>query len=134
MVGGVFVFFGASRERSAERLTQIADWPENGLQSYTNIKGWLDTSLKHIATVLQAPRVLMFWEIAQEPYWFSALFSEGECRHDRLSDSTFGKLVCLRARSASLCHRNCGIARMPNFEGHHTVSRAASTMKHSNSI
>ena len=55
MVGGVFVFFGASRERSTERLTQIADWPENRLQSYTNINGhWLDTSLEHIATVLQA--------------------------------------------------------------------------------
>ena len=94
MVGGVFVFFGASRERSTERLTQIADWPENRLQSYTNINGqWLDTSLDHIATVLQAPRVLVVWEIAQEPYWFSALFSEGECRHDRTIAT--GNLVCL---------------------------------------
>ena len=84
MVGGVFVFFGASRERSTERLTQIADWPKNTLQSYTNINGhWLDMSLHHIATVLQAPRVLVLWEIAQEPYWFSALFANGECRHDR---------------------------------------------------
>jgi len=84
MVGGVFVFFGASRERSAERLTQIADWPKSRLRSYTNInEHWLDTSLNHIATVLQAPRVLVLWEIAQEPYWFSALFADGECRHDR---------------------------------------------------
>ena len=94
MVGGVFVFFGASRERSTERLTQIADWPKNRLQSYTNINGhWLDTSLDHIATVLQAPRVLVVWEIAQEPYWFSALFSEGECRHDRTIAT--GSLVCV---------------------------------------
>ena len=94
MVGGVFVFFGASRERSTERLTQIADWPKNRLQSYTNINGhWLDTSLDHIATVLQAPRVLVVWEIAQEPYWFSALFSEGECRHDRTIAT--GNLVCV---------------------------------------
>src|SRR5262249_2447274 len=75
MVGGVFVFFGVSRERSAERLAQIADWPNNTLQSYTNIdERWLDSSLRHVATVLQAPRVLVVWEVAQEPYCFSTIF------------------------------------------------------------
>ena len=84
MVGGVFVFFGVSRERSAERLAQIADWPNNTLQSYTNIdERWLDSSLNHVATVLQAPRVLVLWEIAQEPYYFSAMFADGRCQHDR---------------------------------------------------
>jgi signal transduction histidine kinase len=84
IVGGVFVFFGVSRERSAERLAQIADWPNNTLQSYTNIdERWLDSSLSHVATVLQAPRVLVLWEIAQEPYYFSAMFADGRCQHDR---------------------------------------------------
>ena len=78
----MFVFFGVSRERSAERLTQIADWPNNRLQSYTDIDDhhWLDASLSHIATVLQVPRVLVLWEIAQEPYCFSALFADGKCQ------------------------------------------------------
>src|SRR5262249_26033296 len=58
MIGGVFVFFGVSRDRSAKRLTQIADWPNIELQSYTDIN-WLDVSLKHVATVLEAPRVVV---------------------------------------------------------------------------
>ena len=94
IVGGVFVFFGVSRERSAERLTQIADWPNNRLRSYTDIDDhWLDASLNHIATVLQAPRVLVLWEIAQEPYCFSAMFADGRCQHDRTTAGTFGSLV-----------------------------------------
>src|SRR5262249_30601650 len=94
MVGGVFVFFGASRERSTERLTQIADWPDNKMRSYTNVnEGWLDSSLHHIATVLQAPRVLVLWEIAQEPYCFSALFADGGCQHNRTMADTSGSWV-----------------------------------------
>jgi signal transduction histidine kinase len=94
MVGGVFIFFGASRERSAERLTQIADWPNNKLRSYTNIdEHWLDASLDHIVTVLQAPRVLVLWEIAQEPYNFLALFADGKCQHDRTMSDTPSSLV-----------------------------------------
>jgi signal transduction histidine kinase len=92
MVGGVFVFFGVSRERATERLTQIASWPNIRLQSYTDI-AWLDVSLNHIATVLQAPRVLVLWETTQEPYWFSALFADAKCRHDRTSTNDFAKLV-----------------------------------------
>jgi signal transduction histidine kinase len=94
MVGGVFVFFGVSRERSAERLAQIADWPNNTLRSYTNIdERWLDASLHHIATVFQAPRVLVLWEIAQEPYCFSTMFADGNSRHDRTMADTSGGLV-----------------------------------------
>jgi signal transduction histidine kinase len=94
IVGGVFVFFGVSRERSAERLTQIANWPNNRLQSYANVDDrWLDASLNHIATVFQAPRVLLLWEIEQEPYCFSALLENGKCQKDRASSSAFDSLV-----------------------------------------
>ena len=102
IVGGVFVFFGVSRERSAERLTQIADWPNNRLQSYTDIDDhWLDASLSHIATVLQVPRVLVLWEIAQEPYCFSALFADGKCQQDRTIANAFGSLVSVELEGAA---------------------------------
>jgi signal transduction histidine kinase len=94
IVGGVFVFFGVSRERSAESLTQIANWPNNRLQSYANVDDhWLDASLNHIATVFQAPRVLALWEIGQEPYWFLALFANGKCQKERTGSSAFDGLV-----------------------------------------
>ena len=94
VVGGVFVFFGVSRERSAERLTQIAAWPSSRLQSYTDIdEHWLDASLIHIANVLRVPRVLVLWEIAQEPYSFTAHFNNGQCEQNREIAKRFGNLV-----------------------------------------
>jgi signal transduction histidine kinase len=94
IVGGVFVFFGVSRERSAESLTQIANWPNNRLQSYASVDDrWLDASLNHIATVFQAPRVLLLWEITQEPYCFSALLTSTGCQKERTTPTAFDGLV-----------------------------------------
>jgi signal transduction histidine kinase len=94
IVGGVFVFFGVSRERSAESLTQIANWPNNRLQSYANVDdNWLDASLNHIATVFQVPRVLVIWDIGQEPYCFSTLFVNGKCQKARAASSASDGLV-----------------------------------------
>jgi signal transduction histidine kinase len=100
IVGGVFVFFGVSRERSAERLTQIANWPNNRLQSYANVDDrWLDASLNHIATVFQAPRVLLLWEITQEPYCFSALLTSAGCDKERTTTTAFDSLVSAEIKS-----------------------------------
>src|SRR6185437_7230356 len=56
IIGGMFAFFGAGRERSADRLNQIAVWPSNRAQSYTDTdNNWLDASLSHVATVLEVP-------------------------------------------------------------------------------
>ena len=95
IIGGMFVFFGVSRERSADHLTQIANWPNNRLQLYSDIEDhhWLDASLRHIAAALEVPRVLVLWEIVQEPYCFSALFADGKCQQDRTTANAFGNLV-----------------------------------------
>jgi len=94
VVGGMFAFFGASRERSRDRLTELAAWPSSVAPTSADADNQrLDDSLNHIATVLQVPRVLVLWEIAQEPYWFAALFANGECRQERLPANAFGNLV-----------------------------------------
>lgn len=94
MIGGMFAFFGVSRERSAERLTQIAAWPSTRAQSYTDIDDhWLDASLGHIATVLRVSRVLVLWEIAQEPYICIALFADGKCKKELANANFFRNLV-----------------------------------------
>ena len=93
-IGGMFAFFGLSRERSAERLSQIASWPKIKAHSYNiNEDRWLDSTLTHIANVLRAPRVLVLWEIAQEPYTCMALFVDGKCKLDRITDHFFHDLV-----------------------------------------
>jgi signal transduction histidine kinase len=94
MIGGMFAFFGVGRERSANLLNQIAAWPSVRAQSYINIDhSWLDASLAHIATVLQVPRLLIVWEIAQEPYSFMAFFADGKCQQDRMTDNILDNLV-----------------------------------------
>jgi signal transduction histidine kinase len=94
VVGGVFVFFGVSRDRSAERLSQIASWPSAKPNSFIDIdEHWLDASLIHIATVLRTPRVLVTWQIAQEPYSFTTHFANGQCRQDREIAKSFEHLV-----------------------------------------
>jgi signal transduction histidine kinase len=94
MMGGVFVFFGVSRERSSETLTQIAHWPDGGLQRHIHADDYrLDASLKHVAAVLQVPRVLVLWEIAQEPYCFFALLANGKCHEERTTDGAINSFV-----------------------------------------
>jgi signal transduction histidine kinase len=84
VIGGVFVFFGISREHSAKRLNQIAAWPSIRMQNYNEIEHhWLDGSLIHIANVFEARRVLVVWEILQEPYNFAICYSDGKCQQDR---------------------------------------------------
>jgi signal transduction histidine kinase len=107
IVGGVFVFFGVSRERSAESLTQIANWPNNRLQSYANVDDrWLDASLNHIATVFQAPRVLLLWEITQEPYCFSALLTSTGCQKERTTTTAFDGLVSAEIEGLAFAAEN----------------------------
>lgn len=94
MIGGMFAFFGAGRERSSDRLNQIAAWPSINVQSYTGIdEHWLDASLAHIATVLQVPRVLIVWELSQEPYALMTLFANGKCQQDHGTADTLGSLL-----------------------------------------
>jgi signal transduction histidine kinase len=109
IIGGMFVFFGASRERNADHLTQIANWPNNRRQLYSDIEArWLDTSLRHIAAALQVPRVLVLWEIAQEPYCFSALFADGKCEHDRTTANAFGTLVSANLEGLAFAREAAG--------------------------
>ena len=99
MIGGMFAFFGVSREHSAERLSQIAAWPRFRTRPYTDISAhWLDASLTHIATVLAVPRVLIVWEISEEPYTFFSLLADGKCRQDRSATDILGNLVSVELK------------------------------------
>ena len=94
IMGGVFAFFGVGRERSANRLNQIASWPKTGAQLYAYPDDhWLTSSLAHIAATLQVPRIFIVWEIVPEPYLFTTFFAEGKCQHDRIAAGIFDNLV-----------------------------------------
>jgi signal transduction histidine kinase len=109
IVGGMFAFFGAGRERSADRLNQIAAWPSTRAQSYTDIDNhWLDASLTHIATVLRVPRILLLWEIAQEPYLYIALFADGKCQQDRATAINLDNLVSVELEDITFASEAVG--------------------------
>src|SRR3974390_3439950 len=94
IMGGVFAFFGVGRERSANRLNQLASWPKTSVQVYAYPDDhWLTSSLTHIAATLQVPRIFIVWEIVPEPYLFTTFFAEGKSRHDRVAAGTFDNLV-----------------------------------------
>ncbi len=102
IIGGMFALFGASRQRSLERLNQIAAWPSISRQPYTDLDDhWLDDSLAHIARVMQVPRVLIVWEFAQERYAGAVLFADGKCKQDRNDASHFHKLVAAELEEAT---------------------------------
>ena len=91
VIGGMFTFFGASRERSQARLAELAAWPPPA----TNASGGLDafplyTALTHVAGVLLVPRVLVLWEQSDEPFLHIALWADGRCRQDQRSVDAFG--------------------------------------------
>lgn len=119
IIGGMFVFFGASRERSADHLTQIANWPNNRLQLYSDNDDhrWLNASLRHIAGALQVPRVLVLWEIVQEPYCFSALFADGKCQQDRTAANAFGDLVSADLESIAFAAEAVGTNECLTLKG-----------------
>lgn len=94
IVGGVFVLFGANREKNEERLAQLAVWPGVQIQSDSGFHApALDASLTHIATVLQVPRVLVLWEIDEEPFGFESFLAEGKCRQVTITADVISSLV-----------------------------------------
>ncbi len=118
VIGGMFAFFGASRERSSERFTQLAAWPSTKTTTMTDIgKHWLDVSLAHIATVLRVPRVLVIWEVAQEPYFFTALFADGKCVQNRNPTNAFGNLMAAEIADATFACDDVRSKEYFNSEG-----------------
>ena len=102
IVGGMFAFFGVGRERSGDRLDQIATWRSLRAKSLSEIHdGWLDASLAHVASVMQIPRLLVVWEIAQEPFVFTVLFENGKSEYDRTPADAFGNLVSVDLQDAT---------------------------------
>lgn len=84
-VGGVFMFFGAWRESSEKRLAQIAAWPENSMEPHSKDGDrWLTGSMSHLSEVFHTPRVAILWEVAQEPYYFLAIYFDHELRKERV--------------------------------------------------
>jgi signal transduction histidine kinase len=93
VVGGMFAFFGAARERNQRCLVELAAWPRAIGEMTLNHSIPLDAPLAHIATVLQVPRVLTLWTLSDEPFLHVALWASGKYQYDRKPAAAFGDWI-----------------------------------------
>jgi signal transduction histidine kinase len=113
VIGGMFTFFGASRERSQERLAELAAWPPAATNASGGLDAFpLDTALSHVARVLQVPRVLVLWEQSDEPFLHIALWADGRCHQkqqsvDASGDWTAPDLTTMAFASADVSSKQC---------------------------
>jgi signal transduction histidine kinase len=92
IIGGMFTFFGASREQSQMRLAQLAGWPAPPTNVRADLTAFpLDAALSHVASVLHASRILLLWEQSEEPFLHIALFANGRSYQDQRPADAFGK-------------------------------------------
>jgi signal transduction histidine kinase len=89
--GAMLAYLGAHRERGGRRFAKLAAWPQ--IQPGESKIDLLERSLSHVADVMQAPRVLVIWDEADEPYRQMALWEGGQVRYSREDSTLFGDLV-----------------------------------------
>jgi hypothetical protein len=70
---------------------ELAAWPGPTADEAGALAGFpLESALRHVANILQVPRVLALWGLSDEPFLYIVLWENGGCRQDRKSMSEFG--------------------------------------------
>lgn len=88
--GMMLAYLGAHRERSRRRFEQLASWPT--LTQRAGASPAPLEALGHIAMMLQAPRVLLVWEEAEEPVRQICLWDGGRVEREQVSPDVYGPL------------------------------------------
>lgn len=87
VAAGMLGYFGASRDRSRQRLARLADWPSDSVTSDRIL--WLKSIIQHAAEVLGDPRLLIVWEDQEEPMGSVGYWSEGALKLFDIADEAF---------------------------------------------
>jgi signal transduction histidine kinase len=99
MAGAMLAYSSAVRERRREQLTRLTQWP--GPDPAQTQSPSLANMLAHCAAAIEAPRVLVLWEEAEEPFVNVAIWQRGEYAHTREMAGAFGNFV--RSRQQAGC-------------------------------
>src|SRR5262249_31277760 len=89
VAGGMLAYVSTFYRRSRERFAGLAPWRKAGEVGIPSIQ----QLLAHSAIVLEAPRILVIWEEAEEPYVNLTFWREGTFQETRRAAGTFGSLV-----------------------------------------
>ncbi|WP_207541311.1 sensor histidine kinase [Sabulicella rubraurantiaca] len=100
VIGAMLGYVGAYRERSTRRLAQLVAWPGPQPMAFHEHASPnlgpppIAPALAHAASLLCTPRVLVIWEIAEEPSRHVALWTaEDGLLYSREHAGRFGTLV-----------------------------------------
>jgi signal transduction histidine kinase len=118
VVGGMFAFFGASQETSRRRLAELAAWP-NSATKEAELRGRfsLDTILNHVAGILGCPRVLLLWELTDEPFLNITLWADGHYQQDRKPVDAFGDWTAAELQSMAYASTDVNSGKCSTFGG-----------------
>jgi signal transduction histidine kinase len=89
--GALLAYVGAIQERSRTRFAKLATWPI--IQPTVSSGAPADATLVHAAEVMRAPRVLLIWEQADEPYRHVSILADRKVYRSRERSDLFGLLV-----------------------------------------
>jgi signal transduction histidine kinase len=93
VAGAMLAYSSAVRERRREQLARLTEWP--GPEPSQIRRPNLASLLAHCARALEAPRVLVLWEEAEEPFISIAMWRGGEYNHARQMAGSYGNFVRL---------------------------------------
>jgi signal transduction histidine kinase len=85
VVGALLAYVNASNERSRKRFERLAQ--------PVPLASPIEQILAHAALILEAPRILVVWEEAEEPYVYWSYLRNGYYQEGRESAGKFGNLV-----------------------------------------
>jgi signal transduction histidine kinase len=92
----------ALKERGRRQLAKLAAWP--GPDHDQDLQVPIKSALAHAAKIMRVPRVLVVWELYEEPFREVAIWSQDGLRCSREPPDRFGGIV-----AAALTRRTFGV-------------------------
>lgn len=106
VVAGLLGYLGEYQQKHRSEISKLASmpWPVP-----VEIEVLVREVLEHSASILSAPRLLMVWEVAEEPRLNLALWSADDFHWDRDPPTPFGSLIAEALVDKSFLCQDCRI-------------------------
>jgi signal transduction histidine kinase len=100
-------YLGAHEQKLRTDVSNLADWPHF---LPAELKALLQEMLKKVATILDAPCIVLAWEAEEEPWLHLASWRGGQFHYSREAPAVFGTLVAEPLAGSNFL---CANARSP---------------------
>ncbi|HET7318670.1 MAG TPA: histidine kinase [Nitrospirota bacterium] len=103
-------YLGEYEQSMSSVFSKLAGWPRSVSDDPQSLSCEI---LGHAATILNAPRVVLAWEEAEEPWLHLASWSRDGCQYRREPPAVFGTLVAEQLSGTSFFCQNAGDPQSP---------------------